>query len=326
MLLVVGATGQLGSLITRKALERGHAVRALARPSSRFEPLQEAGAEIALGDLRDAASLEAACAGVKTVISTATVVFPRGDYDFERDEGLGYQNLIDACKNQGVSQLVFISNLAPDAEPYLRRAPTIRLKRRVEQMIVKSGLHYTTFRASLFMDDYFALIGSDLPLRGAEAATLLRPFGPSLAYVRSTGRLIDRFGIALVPGSPGDRHSFIALQDVAEYMLRSVGNPAALDRCFEIGGPAALSWNEVCELFSVLLGRRVRPFNSPSWSYRLLSDAARPFSAATANQMALLWLISRNEIVADDRDAVHTFDFERTSARAFLENKLGCPP
>jgi uncharacterized protein YbjT (DUF2867 family) len=76
MILVIGATGQLGGLITRSLLDRGEAVRILTRDGSAYDDLRAAGAQPAMGDLKDATSLAAACAGVDAVVTTAT---GRGD-------------------------------------------------------------------------------------------------------------------------------------------------------------------------------------------------------------------------------------------------------
>jgi NADH dehydrogenase len=73
MILVVGATGLLGGLITRQLLDQGHAVRILVRensPSEQLAPqgratsaasLIEAGAQLVTGDLKEPASLAAGC-------------------------------------------------------------------------------------------------------------------------------------------------------------------------------------------------------------------------------------------------------------------------
>jgi uncharacterized protein YbjT (DUF2867 family) len=83
MILVVGATGVVGGMVTRRLLEKDSEVRILVRrdsPSSRLvqqglatsaESLIESGALPVHGDLRDRASLHAALEGVDTVISTA---------------------------------------------------------------------------------------------------------------------------------------------------------------------------------------------------------------------------------------------------------------
>jgi len=59
MNLIVGATGTLGGMIARRLLADRKTVRALARPGSTYQPLEDAGAQIAFGDLREPASLAA---------------------------------------------------------------------------------------------------------------------------------------------------------------------------------------------------------------------------------------------------------------------------
>ncbi len=71
MILVVGATGHLGGAVTRMLLAQGQPVRILVRPQSDYQPLAEAGAQVVLGDLKQPGSLDAACQGADTVITTA---------------------------------------------------------------------------------------------------------------------------------------------------------------------------------------------------------------------------------------------------------------
>ena len=73
--LVVGATGLLGTEICRRLRDGGEEVRALVRKTSealKVERLKSFGCEIMTGDLQDKASLDRACKGIETVISTAT--------------------------------------------------------------------------------------------------------------------------------------------------------------------------------------------------------------------------------------------------------------
>ena len=73
--LIAGATGMVGGEAARILSSGGDAVRALVRSTSNAEKmaaLKSAGIEVVEGDLRDRASLDAACDGVDAVISTVS--------------------------------------------------------------------------------------------------------------------------------------------------------------------------------------------------------------------------------------------------------------
>ena len=68
---VTGATGFLGSHVARVLADQGAELRLLVRATSNLRNLESLKAETAIGDLRDAASLEKAIAGCDTVFHVA---------------------------------------------------------------------------------------------------------------------------------------------------------------------------------------------------------------------------------------------------------------
>lgn len=75
MILVAGSTGLVGGQICLNLAKAGKPVRALVRSTSdraKVDALKRTGVELAEGDLKDRSTLDAACAGVLTVISTAS--------------------------------------------------------------------------------------------------------------------------------------------------------------------------------------------------------------------------------------------------------------
>ncbi len=316
--LVVGATGQLGTAVIRRLVKSGRPVRALVRPASAHRHLEGSGVELAFGDLRDAASLDAACRGIETVVATANAVIPRGRSSFREVEQEGYRSLIDACRRAGVRRLVFMS---VPVLPQEERVPTFRLKRQIETWIRESGLPHTIFRGSLFMDDWFALMGSSIPLRGAEAHTLRRPFWFSEVFRKGTGHAIEWHGLALVPGTGRARHAFVALDDVADFLVAAVASNSASSETCDIGGPEVLSWNDVAALFARVLGRPVRALRTPADVYRTLAALLDPFSPAASNLMAMSWITAVADTPFDTRETARRFGVRLTSAEEFLRRK-----
>jgi uncharacterized protein YbjT (DUF2867 family) len=322
LILVVGATGQLGTTVVSQLVAEGNEpVRAFVRRDSEYHHLLGPDVDLAFGDLRDEESIARACSGVRAVIATASVVFPRGRYDFARDEGLGYGNLISGASRAGVERLAFVSNEAPA----YRRIPTIQYKRLIEARLRESEVPYTIVRSAPFMDDYFALIGSEIPLRGVEAPTLRRPFWLSRSFLSATAGLIEQCGVAMVNGTVERCHSFIAIEDVARFLIRSCSSPDLRNRQISIGGPEALSWRRVAETYERVLGKRVRVLSSPAEFCALSALALRPLSVAAANQMALLWLVASHDIVVDSSQLAEELDITPTSAEEFLAERAALP-
>jgi uncharacterized protein YbjT (DUF2867 family) len=321
--LVVGATGQLGTAVVDRLAKTGARVRALVRPASP-RAFSADRVELAFGDLREPESLVAACAGIATVVATANAVVPRGPGGFDEVEGTGYENLIDACRAEGVRRIIFMSVAE---SPYDRSVTTFRLKRRVEDKIRSSGLTHSIFRGALFMDDWFALMGSSIPLRGSTAATLRRPFWFSKGFFAMVGTSIERRGIALVPGDGTTRHAFVALDDVAAILAAAAVAPEdGANLVANLGGPEVLSWNDVVAVFAKVLGKPLRAIRTPAKVYRVLADLLEPISAPAGNLMAMSWVESMCGTAFDGRPLAERFGVRLTSAEAFLRAKAALPP
>ncbi len=320
MILVVGATGEVGTAVVRRLVAEDRPVRAFVRPTTDYDHLAALGVDLAFGDLRDPGSVRAACAGVETVVATATATVPRRGDRFETIEGEGYATLIDACLDEGVEQFVFLS---VPVSPFDEQVPTLRYKRLNERRLRESGLTYTIVRASLFMDDWLALVGSSLPVED-ESSTLARPFWFSRLYRRLTGRLVEERGVALVPGSGETRHSFVAVEDVARFLVRCVGHSRARDRVVHLGGPAALPWDEVVDCFERVLDRPIRSIPLPDRALRVPHRLLGPVSEGAANIVGLLRFAGTTESAYDPNEGKDIMPGERTGVEAFLRART--PP
>ena len=113
-ILVTGAAGFLGSHLTRQLVARGADVRVLLRPSSNNRAIADLPLEYMTGDLRDAASLDRALAGVQRVFHVAADyrLWSRRSQDIYDSNVGGTKNLLAAAKRVGVEQFVYTSTVA----------------------------------------------------------------------------------------------------------------------------------------------------------------------------------------------------------------------
>jgi dihydroflavonol-4-reductase len=112
--LVTGAAGFLGSHVARQLVARGESVRVLLRPSSSNRAIAGLSLEYVTGDLRDAASLERAMAGIRQVYHVAADyrLWAKNPQDIYDSNVGGTKNLLTAAKNVGVELLIYTSTVA----------------------------------------------------------------------------------------------------------------------------------------------------------------------------------------------------------------------
>ena len=107
--LVTGGGGFLGLYIVEQLRARGDRVRVLSR--GRYARLDELGIECVTGDVRDAAAVSRACAGVDAVFHVAAVAGVWGPWEqFHSINTVGTENVINACRAQSVPRLIYTSS------------------------------------------------------------------------------------------------------------------------------------------------------------------------------------------------------------------------
>lgn len=287
VILVVGASGQLGSAVVDLLVEQGRSVRALVRTDSNFGHLAgRNGIELAFGDLLVPESLVAPVNGdIEAVVASANSVAPRRGDRAGRVEREGYPNLIRTCEQAGVGRFVYVSSVSMG--DWDERVPVRRWQRSVEQELERSSLEHAILRFTMFSDVWLALPGSSVPLRGVTNPTLARAHWFLRAFRAVTGRLVERRGLMLVPGSADSRFAFITVRDVARFLVAAIDHEAARNEALDVGGPEAVSWREVAQLYARLLGREVRLREAPAGVFRAMAALLGPIDGAAANTMML---------------------------------------
>jgi UDP-glucose 4-epimerase len=108
-ILVTGATGKVGSRLSKWLAQRGDRIRALVRDPSKATALESAGIEIAKGDLLDVDSLAAAVRGVDAVVHCAAFFRGATPEQAHSTNDVGTQHLARAALAAHVKRFVFTS-------------------------------------------------------------------------------------------------------------------------------------------------------------------------------------------------------------------------
>jgi dihydroflavonol-4-reductase len=112
--LVTGASGFVGSAVARVLAAGGLRLRLLARPTSMRTNLDELGAEVAVGDMADPASLTAAMHGARYLFHVAADyrLWARDPEEIIRNNLTGTRNVMAAALAAGVERVVYTSSVA----------------------------------------------------------------------------------------------------------------------------------------------------------------------------------------------------------------------
>ncbi|GHO84939.1 NAD(P)-dependent oxidoreductase [Dictyobacter formicarum] len=107
-IVIFGANGATGRILTKQALEAGHTVTAVTRHPEAF-PLRDANLNVLGGDVFDLALVEQAVAGHDAVLSTLGVPFSREPISIY---SRGMSNIVQAMNHAGVRRAVCVTSSA----------------------------------------------------------------------------------------------------------------------------------------------------------------------------------------------------------------------
>lgn len=317
--LVVGANGQLGSACCRALVEQGHPVRGSVRSLARGAGLD--GVELVVADLAKDPDLDALLTGVEVVMLTANEVVPRPGDDLGRFDH-GVRLLVQAAGRLGVQRIVLPSLPVTDVDA---KVPLAAGRRGLERWVLSAVPGSVILRFPPFMECWLALVGSSLPLRGEPRATIGRP-SPFLRRFRAaTGSSVERRGLMLVPGPTTHRQAFIAEADAAAACVAAASREDVAGRAIEVAGPEVLTWVEVAEIFSRVLGRRVRAVSTPAGVFAVAAALLAPVAAVPSRTMALNRYLGSSETAWSPPGGGLLDASTMTTVEEFLRGKAALP-
>jgi uncharacterized protein YbjT (DUF2867 family) len=287
-ILVAGATGQVGGIVTRKLLASGIPVRALGRNPDKLAALSAAGAETVAVDLRDRGGVARACNGVGQIFTSVNNVMGRGASSPNRVDLLAHDVLCDAAQSAGVRRLVYLSGRSLDPD---NPVDFFRVKHSIEKRIRRSGLTYVLLQPGAFMETWAGMLADGIRKNGA-------------AVLFGNGRSVT---------------NFIAVEDVAEFSVRILMNEGVRNEAIEFGGPSNISFDDLLTLLEQHMGVRAKRRRIPVPVLWLGGLLLRPFNEVAARLMRMGYFTATSDgRFKDWRIAADRFGIAPQSIETFV--------
>jgi NADH dehydrogenase len=281
--LVTGGTGFVGPKVVHALRARSHDVRALVRRPERAKALQTWGCELAQGDVTDADSLRRAADGCEAVVHLVAIIKgAREDYD--RIMVGGTESALAAAEDADARRFVLMSALGTN-EQNRELVPYFRAKWAMEQAVAAAGLEHVVFRPSFV----FGKDGGVLPM-----------------FVRQ----VKLSPVTPVVGDGTVRLQPIWVEDVASFFAQAVDTPGAAGRTFEIGGPEAVTWNELYDRIKKVLDVRRGTVHVPVGLVRAGAFIAEKLPGAPITRDQLTMLVEGGDNVCENGPALEAFDVD----------------
>jgi NADH dehydrogenase len=295
IIAIAGGSGFAGRAIVRRlAAMPALRVRVLTRDPERARTrLADTEAiEYVAADVNDPARLAAALAGVESVVNAVQfdgypVENPARGLTFNRVDYGGTLALIAAAKAAGANRFIYISGAAADERS---SHPAFRAKGRAERAVRGSGLGYTILRPSLM-------------------------YGPEDRVVNGIARMLRLTPVMIVPGNGRQRLRPLLVDDLAAGVALAIEGRGR-NGIFEIGGPDAMTFDELIRLLMELTGCRRPLLHVPETLLMVAGAIAEKLPWKFFSRDAAVFLLADND--CDIKPLLTEFPLSLTPARVGL--------
>jgi uncharacterized protein YbjT (DUF2867 family)/uncharacterized protein YndB with AHSA1/START domain len=267
----------------------------MARDPSRLAGRPWPGVEVVAGDALDPASLDRALAGMDAAYYLIHSL-AAGEAGFEALDRSAAHNFGEAARRSGTRQVIYLGGLG---ERDAGLSKHLRSRHETGEALRAGGTPVTEFRAAV-------IVGS-----GSLSFEMIR-------------YLTERVPVMITPRWVKTRCQPIAVDDVIAYLVAALGNPEAVGRVFEIGGPEVLTYGDMMLGYAHTRGLRRWLVAVPVLTPRLSSywvDLVTPIPKAYARTLVEGM---RSEVVVHDDSAARVFGIPATpyseAVRLALEN------
>lgn len=217
MILVLGASGNVGTPVVQNLIQKGEQVRAFVYSQKSAERPQNLGAtETYIGDFRNASDLKAAMEGCQKIFHVAP--------PFIEDEVEVGQRIIENAKACGVEHLVFSSVMHPQLSQMDHHAKKLA----VEEALIESGLNFNIVQPAMLMQN-----------------------------LRAVYPYIENQGVFPAFSAPDQKLSLVDTADLGAAVAQIFTSERLKNATFELAGPDVLTYNEMVRMISEELDQAI---------------------------------------------------------------------
>ncbi len=316
--MLTGATGFVGSAVARVLAARGHKLRLLVRPSSDRRNVAGVDAELALGDLTDAASLARAVAGCRYVFHVAA------DYRFWvpdphamlRANVDGTLAMMRAAQTAGVERIVHCSSVAalgwaPQGEFADENTPT------------NESDFIGTYQRTKYVAERTVLDlvrQEKLPVVVVNPAA---PVGPRDIKPTPTGKMIRDAAAGRVPAYIDTGLNIVHVDDVAEGHVLALERGRVGER-YVLGGENLLL-KDVLALVANVVGRKPPSIELPEavvWPAALFMEGLARLTGITPMMTRDHIKMARHKMFYSSAKAMNELGYNPRPVRSAIEDAV----
>ena len=237
--LVLGASGYVGSHLIPRLVERGHEVRAAGRRPEALAARAWEGVETVRADALDTGSLAEAFEGIELVYYLIHSM--ASGKDFPELDRRAATHVREAAATAGVGRIIYLGGLQP------REAASAHLdSRRETGDVLRSG---------------------PVPVTEIRAGIVVGPGSAAFEVIRD---LVYHLPVMVTPRWVDSVTQPIALDDLIEYLLRLPDTETA-GGIYDVGGPETLRYRDMLTRFAGVIGKRLLIVRVPVLTPRLSS-------------------------------------------------------
>ena len=267
--LVLGASGYIGSHLVPRLQHAGHEVRAASRRRETLEGRRWDGVELVAADALDPAGLDAALAGIE--VAYYLVHSMGSGPDFADRDRAAAESFREAAARAGLRRIIYVGGLQPgdDASEHLR-------SRRETGDVLRAGA---------------------VPVVELRAGIVVGPGSAAFEVIRD---LANHLPVMITPRWLRSRTQPIALGDLLAYLEGLVDLDLPEGAIFEVGGPDVLTYGDLIRQFAETVGKHPVILPVPLLSPRLSSYWLDLVTSVPASVARPLIDGLRHDLLADD--------------------------